>query len=609
MDFTALTGEALVEALALDIAAATNEDLTAALADRSTAFKALRAVTEPTMATAEDATAVLSSIREIKAAQKERDDKAKEAEKNFAEAVAEFDSLTEEESDEDETEEPEVEEVEEEVEASAETTEDEPDEVEETVTAAADPTRSTKIARPGFARKAVGQKTTRPSVKASPEVIITAAADIPNVRMGEHLSDMNAVAAATVARAGNFAPYNEAAAHAAYEASGGQPVLTKVPVASFLTPHDETMVASGRGGDLNKDYNAVKAAVDSHKERVLANMRADLTGQHDTPEAITAAGWCSPSEIVYNWIADFVVDGLLDGPSIAAPRGGLMLTEGPQLLQTTYAGDAVDDFGFGGTETEAIAGNFNKTCETIECPDFVDYRLDYDGYCWKIPILTESSFPELVADAMRVSDVAYAHKINRRKINDIIGLSGGVKPVDGYGPSFGDTLEALTQIAIKERRWWNIGENAVMEVKLPQFVRDVFKFDMGRRSGLALSDIATDQRIAAHFANHNLSVSYLSDMQDLSGPAEPTPSWDATFKAIIYPAGTFVFAEKPVINLSAVYDAASLSENEYTGVFFEQGLKTIKRGYRSTVLEIPVCTSGETGANSLDCSMAPIGSN
>jgi hypothetical protein len=45
-----------------------------------------------------------------------------------------------------------------------------------------------------------------------------------------------------------------------------------------------------------------------------------------------------------------------------------------------------------------------------------------------------------------------------------------------------------------------------------------------------------------------------------------------------------------------VYDAASLSVNEYTGVFFEQGLLTAKVGYGSSLLTIPVNTAGETGA-------------
>jgi hypothetical protein len=332
---------------------------------------------------------------------------------------------------------------------------------------------------------------------------------------------------------------------------------------------------------------------------VAANGRANVDAT-----TLTAAGWCAPSPYVYNWIADYVVDGLMTLPEVSAPRGGLQITQGPQLAQGTYADPA--DFGFGGTEAQAIAG-YTKTCETIECPDFVDHRLDFTGYCWKIPILTEKAFPELVADALRLSDVLYAHKMNSRFIADVVAGSSEVDATNALGGVFLDTLEAFTQVAIKERRWWNIGENAPMEIKLPQIALDIFKFDMARRSGLALDDIATDQKVAAHFANHNFSVEYVSDWQD------PTPhvstvtvAWPETIKGIMYPAGTWAKAVEDVINLSAVYDAASLSVNEYTGVFFEQGVMTLKMGYRSHVIEVPVCVAGRSGANDFTCE--PIGS-
>lgn len=276
-----------------------------------------------------------------------------------------------------------------------------------------------------------------------------------------------------------------------------------------------------------------------------------------------------------------------------------MMTEGPQLLQGTYA--EAGSFGWGGTEAEAEAGDFNKVCGTIECPDFVDHRLDFDGYCWTIPLLTEATFPELVADALRVTDVAYAHRMNARYINDIRTALGAAVNVTGFGGTVLDSIEALTQIAVKERRWWNLGVNAVMEVKLPQFALEVFKFDMARRSGLALNDIATEQKVAAHFANHNLAVEYLSDMQDLATSTAPTPEWPDTIEAFIYPSGTFIRAAKDVVNLSTVHDAASLSENQYMGVFFEQGVKVIRRGYRGRRLNIPVCTAGTTGANAFIC--------
>lgn len=219
------------------------------------------------------------------------------------------------------------------------------------------------------------------------------------------------------------------------------------------------------------------------------------------------------------------------------------------------------------------------------------------GYCIKVPFLTKHAYPELVTDMMRLADVLYAHKVNRRIIGELVDLSTEVDARPS-GASFTDTLEALTIIAIKERRRWNLGENAVMEVKLPQFVREVFRADMSRRTGLALSDTATDQKINAEFATRNLAVEYVSDWQELVGD---DAVWPGSFEAMIYPSGTFVKAVEDVVNLSTVYDAASLSINEYTGVFYEQGMMTFKAGYDSHIVTIPICTSGTTGASYFVC--------
>ena len=593
------------------------EDLTAALNTARQQADALFALSEVTPEQVDEAEALMASIGQIETEQARRSEVATEAATRFASLRSQFSAGAEdeEETEEDETEDEDADEADE-----TEVDEVEDDEVEETeevaaatappfekkkdeddvTTASADPARSQRISAAAASRK-VARKVKRPNAAQSAMVTITAAADIPNVPMGSNLSDMNAVAAAIMSRAKGFAPFNKRAAEATAAKSGGEPVLNKYAVASFGLSFDkEETAGSKNGGD---DYSAVQASRKNHVARLQAGIDSVLSGKAD---ALTAAGWCAPSPYVYNWIADYTVDGLLTLPEVSAPRGGLQITQGPQLAQSaTYAGAGVDDFGFGGTEAEAIAETFDKTCETIECPDFVDHRLDWDGYCWKFPFLTEAAYPELVADALRLTDVLYAHKMNRRFINDVIAESDAVTAT-GLGAVFLDSLEALTQIAVKERRWWNIGENAVMEVKLPQVAREIFKFDMARRSGLALSDIATDQRIAAHFANHNLSVEYLSDFDQPNAGTTPTTEWPETLRAIIYPAGTFAKAVEPVINLSAVHDAASLSQNEYTGVFFEQGVMTMKMGYRSHVVTVPVCTAGVTGANALTCAAEPV---
>lgn len=588
----------------MDFSTMSNDDLTAALTEANKQAEALFALATPTIEQVDEAEKVLASIQGIEAEQAGREDAAN----RFAAARASFSNTADEGSEDEADEADEADEDDEdddtegeadEADADTDDTESEADVAEsegEAVTTASAVNR--RKARRVSAASKVARKAPRPAAPAKSPVTITAAPDVQGFSAGQVLDSMTDVAKAVQNRVRGFAPFNARSAEQVHSQSGGQPVLHKFGAASFGLDFDKSLVASG---NADRDYDAMKAAVKQHTERVSANIDRTVQGK-----ALTAAmAWCAPSEVVYNWIADYTVDGLKTVPEISAPRGGLMLTEGPRLAQGTYGGNAgLDAFGFGGTEAQMEAG-YTKTCETIECPEFEDHRLDFVGYCWKIPILTEKAYPELVADAMRLSDVLYAHKMNRRLINDIIAESTAQTAGDVYGGSVLDTLEALVQIATKERRWWNLGENAVMEVTLPQYARDIFKFDMARRSGLALNDVATDQKIAAYFANHNLAVEYVSDFDERAGSATPTPNWPETIRAIIYPSGTFVKAVEDVINLSAVYDAASLSANEYTGVFFEQGYMTVKRGYRSTVVTVPVCTAGATGANIFYCAAEP----
>jgi hypothetical protein len=70
---------------------------------------------------------------------------------------------------------------------------------------------------------------------------------------------------------------------------------------------------------------------------------------------------------------------------------------------------------------------------------------------------------------------------------------------------------------------------------------------------------------------------------------------------VLYPAGTFVVGKAPVINLSAVYDAASLQVNLYTGLFTEQGILVAEMCYDSDLVTLPVCNSGRVGAADLTC--------
>lgn len=560
-----------------DVTNLSNEELATLLNEKNERAKVLFAMdpSEVTVDLADEATTLVASIKDIEAEQKHRIDAAKKSGEDFAAAREAFNATGVEVIDGEETEETEDEESEEteetdEAEAEAEETdeaaaeEESNDEAAEEATVTASGRGATKITP----AKKVAARRARPAVRETAPVTITAAADVPEFAMGQTITDFDMLSKAMQNRVKGFAPHSEKAALAVRKQTGNEEVLHKFQVASASMDFADTLVAS-----TGNDYAALRNA----------------QKQYDA-EVLTAAGWCAPSEPVYSFLAGYVVDGLLTLPEISAPRGGVLLTTGPAR---SSQGSALDDFGFHQTEAQAEAGQ-SKSCETIVCPPFVDHRLDAIGYCYKIPFLTQKAYPELITDALRFAGVLYAHKVNKYLIDATVALADNVN-FNGYGPSFTDTLEALSMIALKTRRQWSIGVNAVLEVKLPEWAREVFRADMSRRVGANL-DSVNDAMIAKHFVDRQLNVEYIADWQELNGADVLLPP---TFEALIYPAGAVVKAVEDVVNLSTVYDAASLSINEYTGVFFEQGILVAKAGYSVQKVAIPVNTAGEVGAMNL----------
>jgi hypothetical protein len=579
INFSAMTDEERTSAFAdMD-----NDALTAALTEQRDEATTLFAIKEPSIAEVDTAEALVASVKAIEGEQATRAAAVKDAADRFSAARESFgvndgvESSEDADADEDDEDAEDADEADAD-EADADEAEDadseEADADADAVTTASgvDHTKSQRV-KPSAARR-VGRKAKRPAVASTPQVTITAAADVQGFATGQSLDGMEQVTKALLNRVKGFSPFNAQSARSVASQSGGQPVLNKFGVASFGIPFDATVTAS----KSSDDYSVVRAAI-----------KARMGGGAE--DALTAAGWCAPSENVYSYIADYVVDGLLTLPEVNAPRGGINITTGPaRSSQDT----ALTDFGFVQTEAQAEASTV-KTCETIVCPDFEDYRLDAIGYCYKIPLLTQKAYPELITDALRFANVLYAHKVNARLINDLNALA-----VDagfaGYGPSFTDALEAMCIVAVKERRKWNLGRRAVIEVTLPEWVEEVFRADISRRNGVA-KDSVSDGDIARHFTDRNLSVEYVADFEELDGPNAVLPG---EFPALMKPSGAVVKAVEDVVNLSAVYDAASLSVNEYTGVFFEQGILVAPAGYGVTRLTIPVNTAGEQGALTLN---------
>lgn len=394
-------------------------------------------------------------------------------------------------------------------------------------------------------------------------VMITAAADVPDFATGSKMGGWDEVGKALVNRMRGFGTPS---------GDGSHENLQHYGVAAFRLDFPEELTIDRHSDDMEVLYHAMDES------------------RLPSKSLVAAGGWCAPSETLYDLCAGETTEGILSVPEVNVTRGGIKFTSGPDF-STIYS-----NVGFCQTEAQAIAGTA-KTCFEVPCPSFTEVRLDACGLCIKAPILTNAAYPELVQRWLTGSMIAHQHKINAKVIAAIAAAAGAAKTVTALGSTVADMVDSLSLIADGIRSKYRLSQSAAMEVVLPWFAKGAMQNDLDNRNGCGGSTVE------GLFASRNLHVSYVYDWQDTPFPAGTAPAiaYPATVDALIYPAGTFIKGTSNVINLNAVYDSASLVQNLYTALFYEQGILIAKMCYEAQRVTVPLCGAGRTGAANLTC--------
>lgn len=391
-------------------------------------------------------------------------------------------------------------------------------------------------------------------------VVITAAADVPDFATGSKIDTFDKVGTAVVNRMKGFGTPT---------GDGTFESLQHYGVASFRLDFPDELTIDRHSDDME----VLTHAANEHR----------LPGGSLT----AAGGWCAPSEVIYDLCGGASTDGMVSLPEVNVKRGGIKYTRGPDF-------SALYSAGFCQTEAQAIAGT-TKPCYEVPCPSFTEVRLDVCGICIKVPILTNAAYPELVRAFLSEAMVAHQHAMNAKVLGAVATLAGTAASFTGLGAVSSDTLEALLLAGANIRQKYRLGLNQSLEAILPYWAKDVILVDLNRRSGVTR---ATDADVAAIFSAAGINVQYVYDWEELPANAD---AWPDTIPALVYPAGAIIKGVADVINLNAVYDAASLAQNIYTALFFEQGVLVAPMCRDVEAIEIPVCTAGRTGDHDLTC--------
>lgn len=336
----------------------------------------------------------------------------------------------------------------------------------------------------------------------------------------------------------------------------------------------------------------------------------DIMQEAARPDALVAAGgWCSPSEIRYDFYNIVAMDGGIDLPTTGVQRGGVRWPTSPSF------GDLASSTGlWHWTETQDIAAatgtaqSGSKTCARVPCASMNEARLEGEGVCITAGNLTTDAWPEQLSNFLRLVNAAHFHRVNAFFINSIIAGSTAVTLTQNATGSF--TANLLAGI---EHQVWDIrtkfamADSDVLEVILPSWVKGIVRADMSRRNGFDSpndANIVTDSQLAGWFTERYVSVQFVQDFDvraaNQFGQASATAlqaSWPTAPRFIIYPAGTWLRGNGLNLDLGIIRDSTLNATNDYTAAWSEEFFLLAKIGHESRIVTLG--SSVPTGASGL----------
>jgi hypothetical protein len=537
-----------------NIADLSNEEVAKIEADLVAEFDALIDAESTDVAVMTEIADGIEAIRAEQVARVEAEAKTAEAVASLAERVHIAETEISAESD------PEGDDDAEEAEAAVEVAEETPTTTEvvqaeateqerELVTASADKTPKAPSA------SAVARRSSTPQVaEAQPEVVITAAADVPGFAGGANLDKMG-IAKAMHSKARTL--------------SNGSGM---VPVASINLPIEHKL-----GADLA--YNM------------------DVLDRATAPEALTAAGWCAPSNNLYTMFGIDAADGLIDLPTVQITRGGLNV---PNYLGIDYdLGTSEIEGTWEWTEADQNDSEATKPCVYIPCPDFTDYRLIAEGICVTNGNLTDRAFPELTRRYVDALVNAHLHRMSAQIIDKIV-LSAefiNMTPVTQTS-SAGRLLGAVDLSVASYRSKYRMGVNSVLEAVFPLWTKEMLRADLANRAGVNMTAV-TNAQIDEHFAVRGVRAQFVHDWQPIQRfnvPYNlPLPAFPTDLNFLLYPAGGYVRGDGGTIDLGVVRDSVLNATNDYTAAWTEQMYLVAQLGPKAHRVNVTLAEGGYTG--------------
>ncbi|TDC31381.1 cell wall protein [Micromonospora sp. 15K316] len=394
----------------------------------------------------------------------------------------------------------------------------------------------------------------------APGTQITAAVDVPGFTPGSSI-DFDQVTAGIISRA-----------NALKTAGGGVG-----QVISYRHPFQRDLIVT----DSSSAPEGTTVAIHASSQRRLPQQ-----------DLVASGSWCAPSETLYELVDIACPDMLWDAPEIQMARGGLRYFKPLSLdvAAMTFVHTELDDM-----------NGATKPCYKIPCPAPDEVRCDAVGVCLEAGILTQRHFPELVSWYLRNAMVAHEIRVRQALFQGVLDAATPVTVAQSFG-AVGAVYGAVALQAADMIERHNLCDRISLEVVFPWWSRNLFLADIARRNGQNVCDLDPGC-IQDLFSTLGVRVQFARGLSpavptDIGGPTA-ADTWPATMQFVIYPAGSLLVGRGEEANLGAIHDSTKFQTNDYTALFTEECVALVDRSVDTRAVTVPICASGETGAQTL----------
>jgi hypothetical protein len=359
-----------------------------------------------------------------------------------------------------------------------------------------------------------------------------------------------------------------------------------------LYPEEQTLTAAGGKGD---DQEKVEQVTD--ESVIIENFRRLRDAARRDPDTLLASGGlCAPVTPYYNLqmisVAERPVRAAL--PGFNADRGGINAALPLSLASITTA------VGVRTAAEDAVGGSTaEKSCQIIDCPDFVETDVQIIYHCIQFGNLGARTFPERVAQSNDLVLAAHARVAEAQLLTNIGAASTAVTASTlGIGV-VGDLLGQILAAASGMRSRHRMNPDAVLRVLLPRWILDEMLSDV-IRSQFQRFDMTATQFIGL-LREANVEPSFYIDGAAGASQVFGTQaagallSFPANVVWYIYPEGSFLYLDGGTLELGIVRDSILNSTNDFQ-IFGESFENVAFIGVESLEVTSGVCDSGAVTA-------------